>query len=40
MLFKLIIFIFIISCSFRDNEQEQLKKDISDWERILGRKYE
>lgn len=40
MLFKLIIFIFILACSFKDNEQEQLKKDIKDWERILNRKYE
>lgn len=40
MLFYLIIFIFITSCSFKDNEQEEMKKDIKDWERILNRKYE
>lgn len=40
MVFKLIIIIFIISVSFKDKTQEQLKKDKKDWERIMGREYD
>ena len=40
MLFKLIILIFIIICSFRDEVQKELEEDKKDYERIVGRRYE
>lgn len=40
MLFIIIIFIFILIFSFKDNVKKELKKDEKDWQRILNRKYE
>lgn len=39
MLFILIIIIFIIIFSFKDTEEERLKKDEADFKRIMGREY-
>lgn len=40
MLFKLIGIVFIIIFSFRDTEEERLKKDNKEWEKIMGRYYD
>lgn len=40
MVFGLIIFFLLLSCSFRDYEKEKQKKWKKDYERIMGWKYE
>ena len=40
MLFKVISIVFILIFSFKDTEEQRLKKDKKDFKRIVGRTYE